>query len=161
MRVAQYEVLGWRSKKATRPGRDDRKRFERKRFVFSEDKHNGERECCMICPFMRRDSLMGHTFSSLNVHCIFSTKERIPILSPEVRERLWPYLGGIAKQNGVMPACVVGVADHAHLLLSIPTTMAIARAIQFIKAGSSATRYLSGTPNAKLPRRVHCVSKET
>ena len=43
---------------------------------------------------------MAHTFHSLNVHCIFSTKERISILSPEIRERLWPYLGGIAKQNG-------------------------------------------------------------
>ncbi len=81
---------------------------------------------------------MAHTFYSLNVHCIFSTKDRVPLLSPEVRERLWPYLGGIAKQNGVRPACVGGVADHAHLLLSIPTTMAIAKAIQLIKAGSSA-----------------------
>ena len=44
---------------------------------------------------------MGNTFSCLNVHCVFSTKERVPILNPEVRERLWPYLGGIAKQNGI------------------------------------------------------------
>ncbi len=35
---------------------------------------------------------MGNTFSCLNVHCVFSTKERVPILNPEVRERLWPYL---------------------------------------------------------------------
>jgi hypothetical protein len=27
MKVAQYEVLGWRSEKATRPGRDDRRLF--------------------------------------------------------------------------------------------------------------------------------------
>ena len=32
------------------------------------------------------------TFSCLNVHCVFSTKERVPILNPEVRKRLWPYL---------------------------------------------------------------------
>jgi putative transposase len=81
---------------------------------------------------------MAHTFHSLNVHCIFSTKERVPILSPEVRERLWPYLGGIAKQNGIRPASIGGVADHVHLLLSIPTTIAIAKAIQLIKGGSSA-----------------------
>ena len=37
---------------------------------------------------------MGNTFSCLNVHCVFSTKERVPILNPEVRERLWLYLGG-------------------------------------------------------------------
>jgi REP element-mobilizing transposase RayT len=81
---------------------------------------------------------MGNTFSCLNVHCVFSTKERLPILSPEVRERLWPYLGGIAKQNGIHPKCIGGVADHVHLLLSMPTTMAIAKAIQLIKSGSSA-----------------------
>jgi putative transposase len=81
---------------------------------------------------------MAHTFYSLNVHCIFSTKERVPMLSPEVRERLWPYLGGIAKQNGVKPACIGGVADHVHLLLSLPTTIATAKIIQLIKAGSSA-----------------------
>ena len=79
---------------------------------------------------------MGNTFSCLNVHGVFSTKERVP--TPEVRERLWPYLGGIAKQNGVHPKCIGGVADHVHLLLSMPTTMAIAKAIQLIKSGSSA-----------------------
>jgi REP element-mobilizing transposase RayT len=63
---------------------------------------------------------------------------RIPILSPEIRERLWPYLGGIAKQNGIKPACIGGVADHIHLLLSLPTTIAIAKAIQLIKGASSA-----------------------
>ena len=62
----------------------------------------------------------------------------MPVLNPDVRERLWPYMGGIAKQNGIVPKCVGGVADHVHLLLALPTTMAIAKAIQFIKAGSSA-----------------------
>jgi REP-associated tyrosine transposase len=81
---------------------------------------------------------MAHTFYSLNVHYVFSTKERLPILSPEVRERLWPLLGGIAKQNGIKPACIGGVADHVHLLLALPTTVAIAKAVQLIKVGSSA-----------------------
>jgi REP element-mobilizing transposase RayT len=47
-------------------------------------------------------------------------------------------LGGIAKQNGIKPACIGGVADHVHLLLSLPTTVAIAKAVQLIKVGSSA-----------------------
>ena len=74
---------------------------------------------------------MAHTFYSLNIHCI-------PFLSPEISERLWPYLGGIAKQNGVKPACIGGVADHVHLLLSLPRTIATAKIIQLVKAGSSA-----------------------
>ena len=81
---------------------------------------------------------MPNTFSSLNIHCVFATKERVPVLNPELRERLWPFLGGIAKQNGIKPRCVGGVADHVHLLLSMPTTLPIAKAIQLIKGGSSA-----------------------
>ena len=80
---------------------------------------------------------MAHTFYSLNVHCIFSTKDRAPLLNADIRERLWPYMGGIAKQNGIRPACIGGVADHVHLLLSLPTTIAVAKAIQLIKGGSS------------------------
>ena len=81
---------------------------------------------------------MPNTFPSLNIHCVFATKERVPVLNPELRERLWPFLGGIAKQNGIKPRCVGGVADHVHLLLSMPTTLPIAKAIQLIKGGSSA-----------------------
>ena len=32
---------------------------------------------------------MANTCCSLNIHCIFSTKERAPMLNPELRERLW------------------------------------------------------------------------
>jgi len=32
-------------------------------------------------------------------HCVFSTKERRPMITPTLRERLWPFLGGIARQN--------------------------------------------------------------
>jgi len=34
------------------------------------------------------------------------------MLNPELRERLWPFLGGIAKQNGIKPRCIAAVADH-------------------------------------------------
>jgi hypothetical protein len=43
------------------------------------------------------------------------------MLNPELREWLWPFLTGIAKQNGIMPRCIGGVADHVHLLLSLPS----------------------------------------
>ena len=32
---------------------------------------------------------MANTFSCLNIHCVFSTKERVPVLNPDIRERLW------------------------------------------------------------------------
>ena len=81
---------------------------------------------------------MANTFSCLNIHCVFSTKERASVLNPDIRERLWPYMGGIAKQNGMIPKCIGGVSDHVHLLLTLPTKLAVAKAVQLIKAGSSA-----------------------
>src|SRR6516164_11697575 len=86
---------------------------------------------------------MANTFSCLNIHCVFSTKQRVPVLNPDIRERLWPYLGGIAKQNGMIPKCIGGVSDHVHLLVTLPTTFAVAKAVQQIEAGSSATAHIS------------------
>src|SRR5438034_9183968 len=52
------------------------------------------------------------------VHCVFSTKDRRPFITAQLRERLWPYLGGIAKENGMKAVRIGGVEDHVHLLLS-------------------------------------------
>ena len=81
---------------------------------------------------------MANTFSCLNIHCVFSTKELVGVLNADIRERLWPYMGGIAKQNGMIPKCIGGVSDHVHLLVTLPTRLAVAKAVQLIKAGSSA-----------------------
>jgi hypothetical protein len=40
----------------------------------------------------------------------FSTKGRVGVLSADIRERLWPYIGGIAKQNGMIPKCIGGLS---------------------------------------------------
>ena len=81
---------------------------------------------------------MPNTFSCLNMHFVFSTKGRAPLLHLAVRDRLFRYMGGIAKQNGLHPKCIGGVADHVHLLLGLPPNVAPARAIRLIKGGSSA-----------------------
>src|SRR5258708_35503079 len=80
---------------------------------------------------------MAHSFTSSLFHCVFSTKERRPFITSDLQVRLWPYMGGIARDNGMKALVVGGVDDHAHLLLSLPSTMAIAKAIQLIKGGSS------------------------
>ncbi|HYJ06678.1 MAG TPA: IS200/IS605 family transposase [Chthoniobacterales bacterium] len=78
-----------------------------------------------------------HSFSSSLQHCVFATKKRETWLTPEIRERLWPYLGGIARANGMKALAIGGVADHVHILLSLPATMSISKAVQLIKGNSS------------------------
>jgi REP element-mobilizing transposase RayT len=70
-------------------------------------------------------------------HCVFSTKERRPLITSALAGRLWPFLGGIARQNKMETIEVGGVADHVHILLSIPASISIAKAMQLIKGGSS------------------------
>jgi putative transposase len=80
---------------------------------------------------------MPKTYTSVYVHYVFSTKNRMPVLSKEIRERLWAYMGGIARENGMVAKAVGGFEDHAHLLVSLPTTITMAKGVQLIKGGSS------------------------
>ena len=61
----------------------------------------------------------------------------MPVLSKEIRERLWAYMGGIARENDMVAKAVGGFEDHAHLLISLPTTVSMAKGVQLIKGGSS------------------------
>ena len=80
---------------------------------------------------------MAHSYVACHVHCIFSTKERKNLIARDLRERLWPYMGGIARQNDIVALAVGGTDNHAHLLLSLPGTMQVSKAVQLIKGGSS------------------------
>ena len=55
---------------------------------------------------------------------------------PGVMRKIAPVPPG--RLNGSRPRCIGGITDQVHLLLSLPTTVPIAKAIQLIKAGSSA-----------------------
>jgi putative transposase len=78
-----------------------------------------------------------HSFTSIIVHCVWSTKNRDPILSSDLRGRLWPYLGGIAREHDMKAVAVGGVDDHVHMLISLPATLSVAKALQLLKGNSS------------------------
>jgi len=81
---------------------------------------------------------MANTFTSLHYHVIFSTKNREPWIRPEIESRVWAYLGGIARENDVKAHLIGGIENHVHLLLGIPPALAVSKAVQLIKGGSSA-----------------------
>src|SRR3989304_1263657 len=80
---------------------------------------------------------MAHSFVSGLFHCAFSTSGRRKIITPDLQDRLWPFMGGIARENGMKALGIAGVEDHVHILLAMPSTISIAKAIQLIKGGSS------------------------
>src|SRR5262245_16625154 len=81
--------------------------------------------------------LMPSTYTNLLYHVIFSTKERRPFITSELRERLHPYIGGIIRDAGGEPIEIGGVADHVHILAELPSTLAVADALRLIKSNSS------------------------
>jgi REP element-mobilizing transposase RayT len=80
---------------------------------------------------------MSHTYISQLVHVVFSTKERCGSIAPEMQSRLWSFLGGIARKNGFKTIAVGGTSNHIHILLSLPSTITLAKAVQLLKGGSS------------------------
>lgn len=80
---------------------------------------------------------MPHSFVSSLFHCVWSAEGRRKIIDAELRGRLWPFMGGIARENGMKALAIGGVEDHVHLLLSLPSDLAVAKAVQLIKGGSS------------------------
>ena len=81
---------------------------------------------------------MANTYTSLHYHLVFSTKNRERWIYPEIEERVWSYLAGIAKQNKMTPIQIGGVEDHVHVLLGASPTLAPSKIAQLVKGGSSA-----------------------
>jgi REP element-mobilizing transposase RayT len=96
--------------------------------------------------------MAGMSYVSSWFHCVFSTKERRPLITPSLRERLWPFLGGIARQNHMKAVEIGGVADHVHILLSLPATFSVAKAKNSPLHGANEMRAEKGVldPNQTL-----------
>jgi len=89
---------------------------------------------------------MSHSYSSNRIHVIFSTKNREKRISKALQLKLWPYLAGIARNHGFEAIKVGGVEDHIHVLLLLPATIPLAKAVQILKACSS--KWLNDTSSA-------------
>jgi REP element-mobilizing transposase RayT len=81
---------------------------------------------------------MANTYASLIVHVIFSTKNSENFIHRDIEARVWAYLGGMARENDFVALCIGGVENHVHMLLSLPPDLAVSKAVQLIKGGSSA-----------------------
>ncbi|MGE0820993.1 MAG: IS200/IS605 family transposase [Candidatus Binatia bacterium] len=80
---------------------------------------------------------MANTYTCLHYHVIFSTKNRERWITADIQTRIWSYLGGIAREHCVVPLTIGGVEDHVHLVLNVPPSIALSRALQLLKGGSS------------------------
>ena len=60
---------------------------------------------------------MSQTLTSLLAHLVFSTKNRRPIITPEIEPELFAYMGGILKAYESRLLDAGRTSDHVHLLV--------------------------------------------
>ena len=89
---------------------------------------------------------MPQSLSSLLVHIVFSTKNRTPWISPDLRKELYPYLGAIVRNAGGVPIQIGGIDDHVHALIVLPRTMSVAQMVEKVKTASSKWMKTKGVP---------------
>jgi putative transposase len=80
---------------------------------------------------------MPQSLSYLLTHVVFSTKDRVPVLDPEVRPTLHAYLATVARNVDCECFRVGGVADHVHLAVRLSRTITMAQIIEELKTSSS------------------------
>ena len=93
---------------------------------------------------------MPSTHTSLHYHLVFSTKERIPTIRADIRERVHAYLGGVIRGIGGTPLEIGGVADHVHILVGLKPTHVLADVMRVLKADSS--KWIHAEPASTISR---------
>ncbi len=80
---------------------------------------------------------MPETYSKLRYHVLSRTLDCLPLITPEVGERLHRYMGGIANRLRVTPLAIGGMPDHVHLLLGLRPSQTLADVVRLIKTNAS------------------------
>ena len=80
---------------------------------------------------------MPHSYPNILVHCVFRTKNRLNSIRDDLREKLSMYFVGIGKGHNIPVLCAGGTRNHVHLMIALPATVPLAKAVQVLKANSS------------------------
>jgi putative transposase len=83
------------------------------------------------------DARMPQSLSAVLLHIIFSTKNREPWLDRDLRPRIHAYLATICRDLGAEFVHAGGMADHVHIITTLPRTVSQAEMIEQIKKTSS------------------------
>ena len=80
---------------------------------------------------------MPQSLSKLLVHLVFSTKDRVPCLAPEIRAELYPYMATVFSNLNCHALRIGGVEDHVHALLLLGITASVSEVVEKVKVPTS------------------------
>ena len=80
---------------------------------------------------------MPQSLHVLSAHIIFSTKDRRPFITLNLRERLWAYQSRILQNLECDSITIGGVADHVHVLCNLTKKFPTIKILETLKKDSS------------------------
>lgn len=80
---------------------------------------------------------MPQSFTNLIYHIVFSTKNRQPLITNDVKSRMYDYLGGTIRKQGGISLAINGMDDHIHVLAKLRPDKAVSDVLRDLKANSS------------------------
>ena len=80
---------------------------------------------------------MASTLTNFLYHVVWSTKGRAPLITDDIKEPLYMYIGGIIRNQGGKAIEIGGMPDHVHCLVRFPARKAVSDILRAIKSDSS------------------------
>ncbi len=80
---------------------------------------------------------MPQSLTKIYLHVVFSTKNRIPIISEEIRPNAQAYFVQVGANLGSFTEEIFMMPDHIHWLCTLPRTITIADMVKNVKISSS------------------------
>jgi REP element-mobilizing transposase RayT len=80
---------------------------------------------------------MRGSYTQLYVHLVWSTWDRLPLVTPAIQEQVYACIIASCEKLSVQVIAIGGIEDHVHLLVRIPSTVSIAEVVKQVKGASS------------------------
>ena len=80
---------------------------------------------------------MSQSYSKFYSHIVFHTKNNDRLITEDIENELYSYLGGILRNYKSIPFQIGGTSDHIHILCTLPKTMALSDLTEEVKKSSS------------------------
>ncbi len=80
---------------------------------------------------------MPHSYTTIWLHVIFSTKDRMPLISPRVEKEIHDHLREQLKELECPVRIINGMPDHVHLLFLLNPNRAVTDVMKQIKGNTS------------------------
>jgi putative transposase len=80
---------------------------------------------------------MSQSLACLQIHLVFSTKNRQTLITDSVREALHSYMAVVLQNLGCTPLLINSVEDHAHILFDLSRTKSLSAVVEEVKKATS------------------------